>query len=292
MSDYSEREICTKFITPAIMSRGWVQASVREEVRLTDGRVVVRGKVARRILDPKSLNGPRRADYVLFAYPGVAFAVIEAKRDIFPLGHGMQQALVNAEMLDAPFAISSNGTGFLVHDRTGLTTPSEREIGLDEFPTYGELMAIYKQWKGVQTPAQETILTQPYYADGTDKQPHYYQEVAINRTLNEIAKGQQRLMLVMATGTGKTYTAFQIIWRLWKAKQKKRILFLADRNILVDQTIQQDFAPFGEVIDPIPEGPLSDEYAPYLRQKPATAPRTRVPRRNLSQPHPVALEPV
>ena len=129
MSDYSEREICTKFITPAIMSRGWVQASVREEVRLTDGRVVVRGKVARRILDPKSLNGPRRADYVLFAYPGVALAVIEAKRDIFPLGHGMQQALVNAEMLDAPFEISSNGTGIVRQDLTSNTYTAQKSSG-------------------------------------------------------------------------------------------------------------------------------------------------------------------
>ncbi len=155
----------------AILSRGWEQGFVREEVRLTDGRVIVRGKVARRILNPQSLNGPRRADYVLYAYPRVALAVVEAKRDIFPLGHGLQQALVNAEMLDAPFAISSNGTGFLLHDRTGLTTPTERELALDQFPTYDELLAIYNQWKGIQTPAQETILTQPYYSAGTDKRP-------------------------------------------------------------------------------------------------------------------------
>ncbi|MBL8856311.1 MAG: DEAD/DEAH box helicase family protein [Planctomycetaceae bacterium] len=222
MTDFSERDICSKFVSPATLSRGWEQGSVREEVRLTDGHIIVRGKVARRILGPKSLNGPRRADYVLYAYPRVALAVVEAKRDIFSLGHGMQQALVNAEMRDAPFAISSNDTGFLLHDRTGLTTPTERELALDQFPTYDELLAIDKQWKGIQTSAQETILTQPYYSDGTDKQPHYYQEVAINRTLNEIAKGQQRLMLVMATGTGKTYTAFQIIWRLWKAKQESK----------------------------------------------------------------------
>ncbi|MBL8890855.1 MAG: hypothetical protein JNL67_12820 [Planctomycetaceae bacterium] len=193
MTDFGERDICSKWITPSTLARGWEQGSVREEARLSDGRVIVRGKVARRILNPKSLHGPRRADYVLYVYPRVALAVAQAERDIFPLGHGLRQALVTAEMRDAPFAISSNDTGFLLHDRTGLTTPTERELALDQFPTCDELLAIDKQWKGIQTSAQETSLTQPYDSDGADKQPHNYQEVAINRTLNEIAKGQHHL---------------------------------------------------------------------------------------------------
>ncbi len=176
----------------------------------------------------------------------------------------MQQSLQYAEMLDAPFAIASNGDGFLLHDRTGLTMPVERELSLDQFPTQDELLAIFKQWKGIATPEQQSLLSQPYYTDGTDRAPRYYQKVAINRTLEAIAKGANRILLVMATGTGKTYTAFQVIWRLWKAKQKKRILFLADRNILVDQTIQQDFAPFGDVMHKITNREVKKNYEIYL----------------------------
>ena len=190
--------------------------------------------------------------------------MIEAKRAIFEVGKGMQQALDYAEMLDAPFAISSNGEGFLLHDRTGITQPTERELSLDEFPAYDDLWALYQQWKGIETEQQRELIAQPYHTDGTDKEPYYYQRVAINRTIEAIAKGQQRILLVMATGTGKTYTAFQIIWRLWKAKKKKRILFLADRNILVDQTIQQDFAPFGEVMHKITNRTVKKNYEIYL----------------------------
>lgn len=142
------------------------------------------------------------------------------------------------------FANSSNGDGFLIHDRTGITQPVSWEV--DHFPTHEELWAIYKQWKGLTQPEELSIIAQPYHSDSTDKEAHYYQKVAINRTIAVIATGTQRILLVMATGTGKTYPAFQIIWRLWKSKTKKLILFLADRNILVDQTIQQDFAPFSE----------------------------------------------
>lgn len=262
--DLSERDICTKFITPALLSAGWEHSFFREEVKLTDGRVVVRGKDAWRIKDPNATGGPKRADYILYAFPHVPLAVIEAKRNVFSLGSGMQQALLYAEMLDAPFAISSNGDGFLFHDRTGLTSPAERELTLEQFPTYDELLTLYKKWKGLVSDQQQSLTSQPYYSDGTDKQPRYYQEVAVNRVIAEIAKGKNRMLLVMATGTGKTYTAFQIIWRLWKAKQRKRILFLADRNILVDQTIQQDFAPFGEVMHKITNREVRKNYEIYL----------------------------
>ncbi len=262
--DLSERDICTKLITPAILQAGWKQEQFREEVKLTPGRVVVRGKVAQRVKDPEAQGGPKRSDYVLYAKPNIALATLEAKRNVFPVGHGMQQALTYAEMLDAPFAISSNGDGFLFHDRTGITSPTERELTLEEFPTYDEMWTIYQQWKGLTTPDSHQLMAQPYYTDGTGKEPYYYQKVAINRVMEGIAKGDQRMLLVMATGTGKTYTAFQIIWRLWKAKRVKRVLFLADRNILVDQTILQDFAPFGEVMHKIVNREAKKNYEIYM----------------------------
>ena len=259
----SERDICTKFITPAILRAGWVQEQFREEV-ITEGRIVVKGHMASRETNPDRQGGPKRADYVLYAAPKTPLAVVEAKRNEFRVGHGMQQALAYAEMLDAPFAISSNGDGFLIHDRTGLTQPVEREVGLDQFPTQEELHQVYLRWKGLANTALPQILTQPYHTDSTTREPRYYQRVAINRAIEAIAKGQDRLLLVMATGTGKTYTAFQIIWRLWKAKTKRRILFLADRNILVDQTMQQDFAPFGEVMHKISNRTAKKNYEIYL----------------------------
>jgi type I restriction enzyme R subunit len=260
----SERDICTKFITPAIQKAGWQQHQFLEEVRLTDGRVMVRGKLAARIKNPEAKGGPKRADYVLYARPNLPIAVVEAKQARFPLGHGMQQALAYAEMLDAPFAISSNGDGFLLHDRSGLTTPTERELTLDAFPTLDELWSLYQQWKGIALPAASKLIEAPFYTDGSGRELRYYQRVAVNRAIDAVAKGQQRILLVMATGTGKTYTAFQIIWRLWKAKSKKRILFLADRNILVDQTMQQDFAPFGEVMHKITNREIKKNYEIYL----------------------------
>ncbi|WP_260258791.1 EcoAI/FtnUII family type I restriction enzme subunit R [Vibrio intestinalis] len=260
----SERDICTKYITPSIEKAEWKQHQFREEVNLTDGRVMVRGKLAARIQNPEKKGGPKRADYVLYAKPNLPIAVIEAKKNSYSVGHGMQQALNYAEMLDAPFAISSNGDAFLLHDRTGLTLPVVRELTLDEFPTLEQLWPIYQQWKGIETTQAQKIIEQPYYTDGTGKEPRYYQRVAINRTLEAIAKEQSRILLVMATGTGKTYTAFQIIWRLWKAKAKKRILFLADRNILVDQTMQQDFAPFGEFMHKVTNRQAKKSYEIYL----------------------------
>jgi type I restriction enzyme R subunit len=262
--DLSERDICTKFITPALIKAAWAQHQFREEVKLTKGRVMVRGKLAYRLTNPDVPGGPKRADYILYGPSGIPLVVIEAKRAIYEVGHGMQQALDYAEMLDAPIAISSNGDGFLLHDRTGITQPTERPLSLDEFPAYEDIWALYQQWRNIETEPQKRLITQPYYADSTDKEPHYYQRVAINRTLEAIAKGEQRILLTMATGTGKTYTAFQIIWRLWKAKAKKRILFLADRNILVDQTMLQDFAPFGEVMHKITNREAKRNYEIYL----------------------------
>lgn len=260
----SERDICTKFITPAIQQAGWQQHQIREEVSLTDGRIQVRGKLAARIKNPEAKGGPKRADFVLYARPSLPIAVVEAKQAKFSIGHGMQQALAYAEMVDAPFAISSNGAGFLLHDRTGLTQPAERELPLADFPKLDELWPLYQQWKGLTETAAVKLVEQPFHADGSGRGPRYYQCVAINRAIEAIAKGQQRVLLVMATGTGKTYTAFQIIWRLWMARAKKRILFLADRNILVDQTMQQDFAPFGEVMHKIVNREVKKNYEIYL----------------------------
>lgn len=261
---FSERDVCTKLITPAIQQAGWSQHQFREEVNLTDGRVMVRGKLAARIRNPDAKGGPKRADYVLYARPNIPIAVIEAKQARFSVGHGMQQALTYAAMLDAPFAISSNGEGFLLHDRTGLTQPVERELRLDQFPSPDDLWPLYQQWKGLAGPEAVKLVEQPFYTDGSGKEPRYYQRVAINRAIEAIANGRQRVLLVMATGTGKTYTAFQIIWRLWKAKARRRILFLADRNILVDQTIQQDFAPFGEVMHKVTNRKVKKNYEIYL----------------------------
>lgn len=259
----SERDICTKFITPAIERAGWKRDQFFEEVNLTAGRVMVKGKLAARIKNPEAKGGPKRADYVLYAKPNLPIAVIEAKQAKYSVGHGMQQALSYAEMLDVPFALSSNGSGFLLHDRTGLTHSVESELSLDEFPSLDTLWPIYQRWKGIATET-DTLLEQPYHSDGSGKGPRYYQRVAINRTIEAIAKGQNRILLVMATGTGKTYTAFQIIWRLWKSKAKKRILFLADRNILVDQTMQQDFAPFGKYMHKVTNREAKKNYEIYL----------------------------
>ncbi len=262
--ELSERDICSKFITPSILNAGWTQGQFREEVKLTAGRVAVRGKIAARIKNPEAKGGPKRADYVLYARPNLAIAIVEAKQNKFSVGNGMPQALAYAEMLDVPFVLSSNGDGFLLHDRTGLTQPVERHLTLDEFPTLEYLWQLYQQWRGLDKPSSLKLIDQPYHTDGSGKEPRYYQKVAINRTIEAIAKGQDRILLVMATGTGKTYTAFQIIWRLWKAKKKKRILFLADRNILVDQTMQQDFAPFGEVMHKITNREVKKNYEIYL----------------------------
>lgn len=253
----SERDICTKLITPAIEQAGWdLQVQVREEVSFTNGRVIVRGKLVTR-------GKSKRADYILYWKPGLPIAVIEAKDNNHGVGDGMQQALEYAEMLDVPFVFSSNGDAFLVHDRTGKAKQVEKQIGLDEFPSPDDLWRRYCAWKGITREA-EPVVTQEYYAEPTSKPPRYYQLTAINRTVEAIARGQNRILIVLATGTGKTFTAFQIIWRLWKAKAKKRILFLADRNILVDQTKTNDFKPFGKAMTKVSNRKVDKSYEIYL----------------------------
>ncbi|MCR5944734.1 DEAD/DEAH box helicase [Salmonella enterica subsp. houtenae] len=238
LSTLTEADIITKRVMPAILDAGWNDTTqIRQEVKLRDGKVIVRGKVAAR-------RTVKSADIVLYHKLNMPLAVIEAKANKHEIGKGMQQALGYAHLLDVPFAFASNGDGFIFHDKTA-TGAIEREMTLDEFPTPDELWQKYCVWKGY-TEAQLPVITQDYYDDGSGgKAPRYYQLQAINKTIEAVSAGQNRVLLVMATGTGKTYTAFQIIWRLWKAKSKKRILFLADRNILVDQTKNNDFLPFG-----------------------------------------------
>ncbi|MGV9007302.1 MAG: EcoAI/FtnUII family type I restriction enzme subunit R [Brevundimonas sp.] len=237
-SSLSERDICTKFITPALTTAGWdLQTQIREEVGFTKGRIIVRGKLVTR-------GKAKRADYVLYYKPNLPIALIEAKDNKHSVGDGIQQALAYAETLDIPYVFSSNGDGFVFHDRTGASAEKETTLSLADFPTPEDLWARYVAWKNL-TPEAEKVVLQDYFEDGSGKAPRYYQVNAVNAAIEAIAKGQDRVLLVMATGTGKTYTAFQIIWRLWKAKRKKRILFLADRNILVDQTMVNDFRPFG-----------------------------------------------
>jgi len=253
----SERDICTKFITPALTKGGWdLHAQIREEVHFTDGQIIVQGKKISR-------GKAKRADYILFQKPHIPLAIVEAKDNNHKLGDGMQQALDYSELLDVPFAFSSNGDGFLQHDRTGISSQIEREISLDDFPSPDNLWQKYLQWKGI-TPTEAPVVSQDYYTDITGKEPRYYQRVAINRVVEAIAKGQKRILLVMATGTGKTYTAFQIIWRLWKPKIMKRILFLADRNILVDQTKINDFKPFGGAMTKIAKRQIDKSFEIYL----------------------------
>lgn len=235
--DLSESDICAKYITPAVIQAGWDEAmQIRREVFFTKGRIIVRGKLVTR-------GKAKRADYILY-YGHIPIALIEAKDNNHAVGDGMQQALNYAETLDIPFVFSSNGDGFLFHDRSGTNPQLETNLILTEFPSPATLWARYCTWKGL-LPEQQKIVLQPYYDDGSSKEPRYYQRNAINAAVEAIVKGQNRVLLVMATGTGKTYTAFQIIWRLWKAGQKKRILFLADRNVLIDQTLVNDFRPFG-----------------------------------------------
>jgi len=236
--DLSERDICSKFISPAVKRAGWDEMTqVREEFSFTNGRILVRGKLVTR-------GKAKRADYILSYKPNIPIAIIEAKDNNHSVGDGMQQALDYAATLNIPFVFSSNGDGFVFHDRTGASAEVETNLALEAFPSPAELWEKYRAWKGL-TPDAEKIVLQDYFDDGSDKAPRYYQCNAINAAVEAIAKGQDRILLVMATGTGKTYTAFQIIWRLWKAGRKKRILFLADRNVLVDQTMVNDFRPFG-----------------------------------------------
>jgi len=253
----SERDICTKFITPALKQAGWdITTQVREECSLTKGRIIVRGKLHTRAKH-------KRADYVLFYKPNIPIAVIEAKDNNHTVGDGMQQALGYADMLQVPFVFSSNGDGFLFHNKIASDGIVERELSLNEFPSVETLWQLWAQYRGLND-QQNELVTQDYFSDGSRKTPRYYQLLAVNKTIEAIAQEQNRILLVMATGTGKTFTAFQIIWRLWKSRAKKRILFLADRNILVDQAMTNDFKPFGSAMTKIQKRQANKSYEIYL----------------------------
>lgn len=253
----NETEICQNYITPAITNAGWdPQTQIRREYSFTAGRVIVRGKLATR-------GTQKRADYLLFHSSNLPLAIVEAKDNTHPVGGGLPQALAYADTLDVPFVFASNGDGFLFHDRTGQSTPVERQLSLDEFPSPEELWQRYRAYKGLTDDA-EKLARQPYFEDPSGKEPRYYQRVAVQRSVEAISRGQRRVLLVMATGTGKTYTVFQIIWRLWKAGRVKRVLFLVDRNILADQTITNDFKPFGSVMTKVQDRTMDPSYEVYL----------------------------
>lgn len=254
----SERDICTKYITPALENAGWDKhLQILEEVSFTDGKIYVRGKFTAR-------GSRKRADYILYYKPNIPIAIIEAKDNNHSVRAGIQQGLDYARILDIPCVFSSNGDGFLFHDRTATDGNIEKEIGLNEFPTPKELWDKYKRYKGISTPDAEKIASQDYFFDGSGRTPRYYQQIAVNRTVEAIAKGQNRILLVMATGTGKTYTAFQIIHRLWKSGSKKRILFLADRNALIDQTKRGDFKHFKDKMTVVKHRQIDKSFEVYL----------------------------
>ena len=254
----SERDICTKFITPALEKASWNKLTqILEEVSFTDGKIYVRGKLTAR-------GERKRADYILYYKPNIPIAIIEAKDNKHSVRAGLQQALNYAEILDIPCVFSSNGDGFIFHDRTARDGEIETELSIDNFPTPDQLLEKYKLYKGITTPKAEKIALQDYYFDGSGRKPRYYQQIAINRTIEAIANGQNRILLVMATGTGKTYTAFQIIHRLWKAGAKKRILFLADRNALIDQTRRGDFKHFKDKMTVVKHRQIDKSYEIYL----------------------------
>ena len=236
----SEEDIKLQYITPAITAK-WDIKKITMETNITDGKINLKGNFVTR-------EKPKRADYVLYLNSNNPIAIVEAKDNKHSISHGLQQAMAYASMLDIPFAYSSNGDGFFEHD---FLTGKERELDLDEFPTEQELYCRYKNGanngEGLSE-NQEKMIQQPYYSSQKTYPPRYYQRIAINRTVDAISRGKDRLLLVMATGTGKTYTAFQIVYRLLKSGMKSKILYLADRNNLVDQSIQQDFSPLEKVI--------------------------------------------
>ena len=256
--DLSERDICTKYIQPALEKAGWdLQSQIREEVYFTDGQIYVKGRLTSR-------EKRKRADYILYHKANIPIAIIEAKKNKFSVKAGIQQGLSYAEILDIPSVYSSNGDGFYEHDRTCTEGKIERELTLEEFPSPQILWQRYKKYKGIHTEEQERISTQDYFFDSSGRLPRYYQTCAINRTVEAIAKGQTRILLTMATGTGKTYTAFQIIHRLWKSQTKKRILFLADRNALIDQTKRGDFRHFKDKMTVIKQKKIDKSFEIYL----------------------------
>jgi len=250
----SEQDISTKFIVPAIQQSGWdIMLQVSEQKFITDGRIILNGKSIKR-------GEKKKPDFVLSYHKNFPLAVIEVKDNNHSIASGIQQALDYAEILDAPFAYSTNGDGFLEHD---FLTGQQRDLSINQLPSPEELYNRYKQHKNIVDEAEKIIQT-PYYQGSSKKSPRYYQQVAINRTVKAVADGQNRILLVMATGTGKTFTAGQIIWRLWKSGAKKRILFLADRNILVDQTMTNDFKHFGGKMTKIQNRKVDPAYEVYL----------------------------
>ena len=258
--ELSEIDICDLFISPAIKEAGWDQLrQIRREVTLTPGPVVVRGNMSSRNKKKKKF-----ADYVLQWEPGVPIAVVEAKDNKHTVSHGIQQALGYTQILHVPSAFSSNGDAFASHNKEPKAGEDiECEFPLEAFPSPEVLWKRYKQHRSIEDDDEELIL-EPYHLDAYGKEPRYYQSEAINRVLEAVAKGRNRLLLVMATGTGKTYTVFQIIWRLWKAKRAKRILFLVDRNVLADQTLVNDFKPFGAVMTKIKNRKIDPSYEIHL----------------------------
>jgi len=256
----SETDICDLFITPAIVNAGWEPVrQIRREVTLTPGPVIVRGNMSSRNKKKKKF-----ADYVLSWEPGVPVAVVEAKDNHNTVSQGMQQALGYAEILDVPSAFSSNGDAFASHNKVPVIGEDiENQFPLEEFPLPQILWKRYKSYRNIED-QDEGLVLQPYYSDSSGKEPRYYQVEAINRVVEAVARGRKRVLLVMATGTGKTYTAFQIIWRLWKAKVARRILFLVDRNFLADQTLVNDFKPFGKVMTKIKNRKIDPSYEIYL----------------------------
>ena len=258
--ELSEIDICDLFITPSIKDAGWDQLTqIRREVTLTPGPVVVRGNMSSRNQKKKKL-----ADYVLQWEAGVPIAVVEAKDNKHTISHGMQQGLGYSEILAVPSTFSSNGDAFASHNKVPADGEDiECEFPLASFPAPAELWKRYKKHRNIEDDEEELVV-EPYYVDPSGKAPRYYQSEAINRVLEAVAKGQNRLLLVMATGTGKTYTTFQIIWRLWKAKRAKRILFLVDRNVLADQTLTNDFKPFGSVMTKIKNRKIDPSYEIHL----------------------------
>lgn len=250
----TEEDIKAQYITPAVTNAGWdIKTQIRFEYAFTAGRIILRGNTTIR-------GKQKRADYLLFYKPNLPLAIIEAKDNNHPVGAGLQQAIEYAETLDIKYVYASNGDGFVEQN---LITGEVRNLSLDEFPSPEELYRRYKVDMGISDDAEKVVL-QPYYYTVGYKQPRYYQRVAINRTVDAIASGRNRVLLVCATGTGKTFMSFQIIYRLWKSGLKKKILFLADRNVLVNQTISGDFKPFAGKMCKIENKKLDSSYEIYL----------------------------
>ncbi len=253
-SDLTEEDIKLKYITPALQEADWdIKNQIRCEYYYTAGKINVRENVAQR-------GKGKKVDYLLSYKANIPIAIVEAKDNKVPVSHGIQQGMDYAYDLDIPFAYSSNGDGFYEHD---MITGEERELNLEEFPTPQNLWERYLKEKQI-TPEQEQLITEPYYFMDINKTPRYYQRIAINKTIEAIAKGQKRILLVMATGTGKTFTAFQIIHRLYKSGKMRKVLYLADRNVLIDQTMQNDFKPFQKVMTKVEHRNMDSSYEIYM----------------------------